>query len=160
VRHEGTVENRLCAVALIAVLHHRVGHVVHVQAPLFHAVAPVHVLEVQKEALVHHADAVDGLAPHEHGGTQHPVDFARRRVVEIEHQVVAERLGILEQPAQRGPAQQQNGEGVEAAARKLDGAVLEDEFGARDAGAGCALHELDQFDVAPRRTRVGVQDEQ
>ncbi|RKZ93038.1 MAG: hypothetical protein DRQ40_08065 [Gammaproteobacteria bacterium] len=41
------------------------GQIDHLESALPHAVAPVHVLEVEEKALVHGTTTIEGVAPHQ-----------------------------------------------------------------------------------------------
>ena len=144
VRHEAAAEGIPRAGALVHVVHHGAGDVPHLPPARLHAVAPVHVLEVEEEARVHGAHLGHGLPAHHHAGSEHPVHRALGGVVEVEHQVVAQRAASREQLAERRAPQQHGPEGVEAAAGVLQRAVLVEQLRAGDARAGMGVHELHQ----------------
>ena len=121
-----------------------VGRVQHLEAGLPHAVAPVHVLEVEEEAFVHGAGAVHGRAAHQQAAAQDPVHRPAGLVVEVLHQVQADGLAVGKDPAQEGAAQQQGPEGVEAAAGILDRTVLVQQLGPDHARPRVGVGEVQQ----------------
>jgi len=64
----------------------------NLQSVLLHAVAPIDILKIQKEAFVHQADSRNGLLAHKHCSTQHPIDFDRTIMIKIKHEMISNRL--------------------------------------------------------------------
>ena len=112
------------AVATVPVDEAGVRGVDHLEAGLPHAVAPVHVLEVEEEALVHGPAAVEGLAPRQQAAAEDPVHRARPRWSKSRIRWRLHRAAVGKQLAQEGAPQQQRAQGVEATAGLLQGAVL------------------------------------
>ncbi len=144
----------------MAVDEPRVRRVLHLEAGLPHPVAPVDVLEVQEEALVHRAAAVQRRAARQKAAAQHPVHRPAAAVVEVAHQVALHRAAVGEDPAQDGPAQQQRAQRVEAAAALLQRTVLVQQLRADQPGARVRVGELEQaVERARLHDDVGVQDQ-
>ena len=88
-----------------------------------HPVAPVHVLEVEEEALVHRADVRHRLAPRHQAAADAPVHVPGGLVIEVAHQVIPDHASVGEQPAEEGPPQQEDRHRIERAATVLERAV-------------------------------------
>ncbi len=159
VREEPAVE-RASALAPVMVHHLRGGHVENLVPRLTHPVAPVDVLEVHEEALVHQPDAIDRLAPDEKARADQPVDLADRGVVPVRHEMAANDSAVRKEPAEGRAPPQKRLPIVERAARELDGAVGVEESAADDPRFGMRVEEADHLaDRVAAQLDVRVEDE-
>ncbi len=146
--------------ALVRMNHDRFRNVEDLPAVLLHPVAPVEVLEIEEETLVHLPHPLERLAPHEHAGADDPVHLAGGVVGIVHEEMVAERLRPGEEPAENRPPVEERGHRVERARGILERAVRIDELGPRDPGVGVVRHERrEPVDRPLADDDVGVEDE-
>ncbi len=142
---EGAVDHRLRAFPRVVVNDHRLGVIEDAPALLPHPVAPVDVLEVEKEPLVEKPHRLDRLPADEQTGAEYPVHLAGRGVVEVEHHVTGDRGRLLEDLPEDRPAQHQDLPRVEPPAGVLERPVSVHELGADDPGRRRPCHEIEEL---------------
>jgi hypothetical protein len=77
------------AVPLVMVYHGNLGVVHYIPPSLVHAIAPIHVFEIEEEALVHRAYVGYCGGPHQHAGSQDPIDVGGNMMIAVFHEMIS-----------------------------------------------------------------------
>ena len=153
------VQHAFGAMTPMVVNHPRVRQIIDLPAPFFHAIAPVHVLEIEEKAFVHQADFFQRVAPDHQARAEHPIDFPRGIMIPVGHQMAGEQRAVREEFAEKRAAQQEHRQRVKRAARILKRAVGIQQLAADNPRVRRSGHEREhRFDRARRDFDVRIQD--